>query len=483
MFGVTQKIPIARTFTLPKGRDEYRFGLILNDSKDIPYELIFKPLKSQLFHEAKVSWESAAAQDYKNLPVPKFPADRETWQSLEHLRTRSKERNAFEWIENSFRRNVVLDLEDCFDDERNPCIFVRTAIDGKPAVMQIHKSRFDGAEPEGKWSAFIEPAKFNRREIFLNDSDWRWDKNGDRYCFKEVDGETVAFFENNFLFEETARGYTRVTFEIFTNERTGKSRATNPLVDDASYKFYWAGKVLRGATLYDFRKLSVMYPLHKVYFNGRSIKTPGCPEHFRRFVEELAKTLPRDTYAERNVEEFKKLLRVMCVMAADMGQPLYDLLRVVLEKNSKLLDNDDLGCALGDYDRPEQQQLLMQIHGSMIESIQKISVLNKAAWKSDAFILNVPPLMLMPYLQSAIDFLKSRPKSKARKVLKCLEFILAMFRLRDKDDDTLNRVLSLNNGKIRELYDLLEERRGLRVAAVALGIGNKKEHGLCSKNS
>lgn len=41
--------------------------------------------------------------------------------------------------------------------------------------------------------------------------------------------------------------------------------------------------------------------------------------------------------------------------------------------------------------------------------------------------------------------------------MKCLEFILAMFRLRDKGDDTLNRNLSLNNGKVRELYETLED--------------------------
>lgn len=493
-FGVTQKIPVGETFTLPKDRNEYRFGLILNDSKeisyeavvrnrafplredtecelhltytygkDIPYELTFKPLTSRTFREAKVDWESAAAQDYKNLPAPKFPADTENWQTLQHIRTRKgKERNALDWIKNTFHRSVILNLDDydnCFDDDHNPFIFVRTTIDGAPAIVQILRSKFDDEEPEGTWSAFIGVSKFERHEIFLSASDWRYDRNGDRFCFKEVDGETVAFFENNFLFEEGAGNYSRVTFEIFTNERTGKSRATSPLVDDARYKFYWANKVTRDATPYDLRTLSVFFPLHKIYSNGRSVKTPGCPEDFRAFVEHLAATLPQDAiqaFKANNTELAQKLVRIMCVMAADIGQPLYDILKALLEKNRTLFD-DDLGCALGDYDRPEQQQLLMQIQGSTLETIQKIFVLNKAAWKSDAFILNVPPSILMPYFQAAIDYLKKRTAKKAPAVLKCLEFILAMFRLRDRNDDALNKQLSLNSGKVRELYDTLED--------------------------
>ena len=449
--------------------------------------MTFKPLKSQSFKEAKVAWEHAAEQDYRNLPVPEFPAQKEDWPALQRIKTRKgEERNVFEWIEHTFQRSVILNLDDCdnrFDDDHTPFIFVRTTIDGAPAVVQIHRSKFGDEEPEGIWSAVIGLNKVERHEIFLSNSDWRYDKYGNRFCFKEIDGESVAFFENSFLFEESVDDYSRVTFEIFTNERTGKSRASNPLVDDERYKFYRATKIMRNAMPYDLSKLSVMFPLHKVYSNGRSVKTPGCPEYFRRFVENLAKTLPAETiqaFKANNTELAKKFLRIMCVMAADIGQTLYNMLKAILEKNPKLLDDDDLGCALGDYDRPEQQQLLMQIHGSQLETIQKIGVLNKAAWKSDGFILNVPPAILMPYFQNAVDFLKNRTRNSARNVLKCLEFILAMFRLREKKDDALNKNLSLNNGKMKELYETIEEMidEGYELpdSRIELEIKNKTEY-------
>lgn len=493
-FGITQKIPVEETFTLPKNRHEYRFGLILNDSKeisyeavirhrafplqedtecellltytygkDIPYELIFKPLVSKNFHEAKVEWEIAAAQDYKNLPAPKFPVDTENWQTLQHIRTHSgKETNALDWIKNTFRRSVILNLDDkynCFSDKYNPCIFVRTSIDGAPAIVQILKSQFDGKNPKGIWSVFTEDAKAKRYEIFLSKNDWRLDKQGKKFCRKEINGETVTFYEDDFLFKEKIGNSSHVTFEIFNNERTGKRRVVNSLVDDTNCKFYWAAKIIHGTTPYFLQSSSVFFPLHKIYFNGHSVKTPDCPEEFKIFIERLAASLPQDTIQAlkaNNTELAQKLVRIMCIMAEDIGQPLYKILNEIFEKDLKIFD-EDLGCALGNYNRSEQQQLLMQIQNSAMETIQKISVLNKAAWESDGFILNVPPIILMPYFQSAIDFLKNRTQKESSEVLKCLEFILAMFRLRDKGDDAINKTLSLNNGKVRELYETVED--------------------------
>ena len=491
-FGVTQKIPVEETFTLPKDRNEYRFGLILNDSKeisyeavvrnrafplredtecelhltytygkDIPYELTFKPLTSRTFREAKVDWESAAAQDYKNLPAPKFPADTETWQTLQHIRTRKgKERNALDWIRNTFRRRVIIDFERDEYQIGFKDVAVKSIIDGKPAVVQIPKNCFDG-KPSGIWSVNVIPNKNERKKVTLSAYDWHPTRSGIRICTKTIDYEEVAFFENAFLFTDNVNFYSdmRVSFELRESDRG--TRAANIIVDVADVKFYWTDKwkIAEGNMPYDLSSLSVLFPLHKIYSNGRSVKTPGCPEDFRAFVEHLAATLPQDAiqaFKANNTELAQKLVRIMCVMAADIGQPLYEILKALLEKNRTLFD-DDLGCALGDYDRPEQQQLLMQIQGSTLETIQKIFVLNKAAWKSDGFILNVPPSILRPYFQAAIDYLKKRTAKKAPAVLKCLEFILAMFRLRDRNDDALNKQLSLNSGKVRELYDTLED--------------------------
>ena len=493
LFGMTQKIPVEETFTLSKGRDEYRFGLILNDSKeisfeavvrnrafplpqdvvcelhltytygkDIPYELTFKPRDSKIFSEAKVTWEEARGQDYQNLHVPQFPADAQNWQTLQHLRTSNgKERDALNWIENTFRRSVAIDFDtaEFYVEDHNPYVFVKTEINDEPSIIQIPKIKL-GKDVKGVWSIFISPNKNERREIYLRKNDWRTDRNGDRYCQKKVDGVNVAFFANNFLFTDEIIDTARVTFEIFTHKKTGKSLASNPLIDNEGFKFYWADEIIKGYMPYNLQRLRVMYPLHKVYSNGRSSKSPECPEHFRQCIERLVEDLPQETVTalkNNDTDLFNKLLRIMCVMAADIGQPIYDMLKMILEKNPKLINDTDFGCALGDCDTPQQGELLEQIHNSGMSAILKIRVLNKAAWKSDKFILNAPPVLLLNYLDSAVDYLKKRKRRNAPLVLKCLEFIFAIFRLRGKNDDNLKKELSLNNIKIQELYATLED--------------------------
>lgn len=104
IFGVAQAVPIAEKFTLPKGRHEYRFGLIMGKDnkdisyeavvrhpafplaedtechlrlsytygKDLPYELVFTPSPQKFFHEALVSWETAGERPYEQLQSPFF---------------------------------------------------------------------------------------------------------------------------------------------------------------------------------------------------------------------------------------------------------------------------------------------------------------------------------------------------------------------------------------------------------------------------
>lgn len=494
LFGITQKIPVEETFTLTKNCDEYRFGLILNDSKeisyeavvrnhafplrqdvicelhltytygkDIPYELIFKPLNSQSFNEAKVTWEDARGQDYQNLPVPPFPEDTENWQTLQHLCTHTgNEWDALNWIKETFRHSIIIDFDNAeyHYDDHNPFVFVKTEIDDKPSIIQIHKSEFGEDDLEGVWSLFIVPNTKKRYEIYLNDDDWNLGRNG-YYCLKEIAGKTVAFYKNNFLFDEETDDLTCVTFEIFKSKQPGKYYAGNLLVDDEHFNFYYADEAIKGYMPYDLKKFSIMYPLHKVYANGRSSKTPGCPESFRYFIEQLVQALPQDviTAKNNNIDLFKKLLRIMCVMSADFGQSFYDLLQKFLAEEHKLIDSTDLGCALGDYDTDQQRQLFWQIHGSEMNYIEKICVLNNAAWKSERFILNVPPAILLEYQKNAINYLKKNMRNKVSPlgILNCLEFIFATFRLRGKNDDTLKEKLSLNHDNIQELYDTLED--------------------------
>ena len=241
-FGVTQKISIPRRFTLPKGKAEYRFGLILGDSKDIsyeavinhrafplaedveceldltytygqdiPYKLIFKPVNSSAFREAEVVWSAAKEYPYQNLSVPEFPADTKNWQTLRHIRTRKTEdTDALEWIESTFKPRVVIDFSKSTHVVKNNVvknsgsIYVKTFVDGNPTILLIYykdsEIKIQNKKVEGVYSMSTDLSKTKRYTTTFNAGEWCTIKNGDIVCFdKYIDEENqqVTFFENN----------------------------------------------------------------------------------------------------------------------------------------------------------------------------------------------------------------------------------------------------------------------------------------------
>ena len=500
-FGIAQKIPVAQRFTLPKGQKEYRFGLILGESKnisyeavvrhrafplaenvecvlelsytygrDISYELIFKPVNSSAFREAKVDWEPAAERQYKNLPAPVFPADTETWETLQHIKTRNRtDSDALDWIENVLAKNCIVDFDsvDYSTDDGNWFIFVKTEIDGGAAILRISKKLLGIENSEtsvtGVYSfSFNEDIKnprHQRYETVFSEMDWTPDRD---YCFKYVSESLprVKFYKDKILFNGTPEdtiGH-RVTFETYPGNSV---KGAQLIIEDEVRKYYIASRCERGGHLYNLGNLSVIYPLHKVYVNGRSTRTPGCPEHFRNFIEKLAEDLPQEfvrALKAKDLELCSNLLWIMCVMAADLDRKkFYSLLEIILEKRADMV-YDDWGCTLGNYDTEEQRQLLEQILSSSRLSVPlKIFILNRAAWKSEGFMSNVPARFILWYFESAIDMVNERRLYDPRDVLRALEYILACFRLRERGKAFLNKYFSLNNKKIQSLYETLEE--------------------------
>ena len=154
-FGVPQNIPVAQHFTLPKGKNSYHFGLLLSESqeisyeavikhrafplskdtecilnltytygKDIPYELIFKPVNSQAFLEAKVEWQPVSEQSYDNLPAPTFPKNNFTWKDFQNFKTKKfQNSDLLEWIERSLHRTAYMDFDKI--KEIDPIMYVK----------------------------------------------------------------------------------------------------------------------------------------------------------------------------------------------------------------------------------------------------------------------------------------------------------------------------------------------------------------------
>lgn len=498
LLGKSQSIPIPSTFVLPKNQSDYRFGLIMGNDKDVayeavlrhrafplqedvecnldltytygrdnPYELKFIPIGTDMgteppFRTVTVSWEPASERKFMGLSYPSFPPDNETWETLQHGSTLSKNNvNFLQWIENSLEKRIVLDLDDeetlIFRYDNSKWIYVLTEVDGEKTIVKIFDEDGDLENQEKIYCTLVQD-KTKRERIYFGDADWRWTRNGDAYSYKEVPGiGNVAFYENNILFDEEAEDTenTWVSFEIYVRENDGKRIAKNILVEDENYI------ICKGVNVSKYMvNASVFYPLHKVFANWRSSKSSNCPRHFKAFMKKLSNDLPamfESAYKQEDDDLARRLFRVICITAADMPLDIYKIASDVLESRPWLVD-DDIGCMLGDYDNVEQQKLLIEISSSkQLKKSRIIKILGRAAWKSDGFIQNAPPHIILQYFDEAAKFVCDYSKHQKLNVMKSIEYLLAVFRLRSKGDAEINRRISLLNPKIRKLYQSIEK--------------------------
>ena len=115
---------------------------------------------------------------------------------------------------------------------------------------------------------------------------------------------------------------------------------------------------------------------------------------------------------------------------------------------------DEIGFVLGDCSYGEQIELL-----NMILSISKkrkvLCILSKAIWKHPDLIYGINVDILLNLFDTAIKILLETVVKK-HDILMLLEFILAIFRLRELNNDDINYKLSLNNPLVFDLYRYVE---------------------------
>lgn len=513
-----QRIHISGTFTLPRRQKEYHFGLIMGSDKDIsyeaalrhpsfplkndiecelnltytygrdnPYELIFVPKNRKAqFAKIKAMWEPISEYPYDDLPYPKFPAPSNSWAELENNKFFNKQKqkmmpsNFLEWVENwaskSFEAYEVLQYNNCtrrksYQGQNGKITILKIDIDNYPAVLRIDGDIQDTFTDEaGFFSCQLNSDKHKRYSTYISRDDWFLPTfRGNWMCIKKglnIDGnyKDVAFFPNQFMFEDDFFiGDMQVSFSVFT-KNDGRSSASNIVVEGSKpCKFYqaYANKVIPGIHRYNLRA-NVFYPLHNIYSNGTTSTTPNCPEYFKETVQKLREELLpafHDSWAHRDYESMCLFFRIMCIMAKDIGREAYEQIPNVLTYQPEIVD-EDCGCALGDYNQSYEHMALNAILGAKLSDTTVIGILSKAAWKSDGFIPNMNADILLMYYDRAIAHLEKCEKLSGKlekPVLWCFEYILAIFRLRERKDATINRRLSLNDSVTAKLVDAIED--------------------------
>ena len=532
-FGREQEIPIPRHFVLPQKQSEYRFGLIMGKNerdidyeavvrhrafplkedvecelkltytygKDMPYELTFMPVGDiKPFHMAEVLWEDAKEHPYMDLQSPKFPADEENWQSLQHIKTKRKEDvDALDWIEGTFQGRIVIDFDNddtlSYANKYDNQIIVLANVNGRMAIVRFsdkdNKFKDKNGNLHGTINLSVFPDNHKHYKVHFGSFEamrWRKDVNGQAYCFCYVDEEHphVAFFESALILGSRVEDMQNcdVIFDI-KSRQDGKENASRIIIDKVGYESFFGARISCGNIPYDIENPKVLYPLHKVYFNGRSSKMPDCPAHFRDCIRTVSQEITKyfvEAWKNRDVDLLRKLFRIMCIMHTDIGHDVYDIANVVIKKHPRLI-NDDFGCIFGDYDSEDQQKLLiLLVSNENIEPEKVIAILSKAAWKNEGFMRNAPPHILLSYFDKALVIIndyKSYDKQGKRNVLQCLEYVLAIFRLRNRGDADINKKLSLNNSAMQSLYatveDMIDSKYELPASRVQLEAAQSEE--------
>lgn len=502
-----QYAAVVRNPAFPLARDTVcRLDMTYRYGAEDPYRLVFIPESSDAgFAEAKVSWEPLGEYPYMGLPFPE-PLLPMSWDVLSSFDGRNGLEDLidgdggvvkfFRQVSEGYKTINLDDYHYSMQGMADKRRFVLNMSDlGQPIKVtfsetQMERSRnlavksFDNLHTIS-FQIEMDKKFANKVRYFADLNDgvgygdvWRLDKNGKHYCIRNLtlDGSMVkvAFFEKCFLpGENFSPRISNVSFEVDTSgeSHNGGYRAENIHDEDrGSYQpecAYFAKRIRRGDFppnyLYNSR---ASFLLHTVFGSGNSaIQTDAPPTLTSAFENAKEHWLRMYQRCARN-HVGSAIFELMSLCAADLGEPYYIIANAKLDEfmiNPDLPLSDNMGYALGTCSSDEECALLERF--TLLEKakpLRGVRLLSKAAWGNPDFIINVDRRLLLDYFDIAVDGLKhiceeEKPGSwNRRKITACLEYILAVYRLRSLGDEGLNRYLSRNNLTVQELYRSLE---------------------------
>ena len=472
-----------------------------------PYVLFFRPDKDCLnpkFIEGKVTWEKISEYPMLNLPFPQFAAGK-TWEELmNYSGKRGTEDliygqrgiiNSFESIQVGYSTVDLSEYEirmKTGKNGRNFNIEAQTQ-DGDPINIIFSEKNVESNRlniPSVNFDRLgvvsfdlSEPTSRNKRyDIYLTKyadyygNVWK-DMPRGHACFIELEDEeldpnnsiTVALFENQF--DHPERFNTRITHVSFEIQppHQGKYRAVNIHDEDDDEPYAeqcWATSIRKGDKPGFYTYSSRIYFLMHTIFSGRnSIYNDDCPEDLRQAFQETIEPW-KDVYYRCDDEFVKsRIFGLMSIVGPEMGTTYFDIAHENVDRymsNERFLLNDYIGYGLGDFTLPEEVELFEDIQKLPDDKV--ICILSKAVWGNPDFLWNFPINLTMRYFEKSIDRIgkllnEVNDRRVGKDITLCLEYILAVYRLRERygDNQNLMKILSQNTRKIQLLYEYVEE--------------------------
>jgi hypothetical protein len=470
---------------------ECKLELSYTYGSDDPYELYFIPIKSKEFVRVKVDWEERKEYEYKDLKYPHFP-EKEDWDNPEIQKIISNKGNIFSWLTNwCFLNTKNIDFGE--DNtvilngiDGNLCVPYEyydkriNKIDGKNIILKtiLTETERRVIEENEIVSFFINMKRGKRNKYKLSGIShlWRRDKNGELFIKLNADViekesyKILFIYQDKFLVQDDCYVFLdEIEFDIENHK--GHYRAVNIKDPDRNYPNYDIIGVKKGA---DRINKGMIIPLngyliamlHKLFLDGKSVDDEKCPQDFREYFYTIKEFL-LSVFEKVNNKDY--LFYIMSLTAKDFGENFYQIISKYLKEDRKVrkkLKISNFGYALGDLTDSLEQNLFYEFEDAKLKPKERIEILSKAVWRNKDFVLNMDKDKVVFYFEEAIKLLKEKlstskykgnPKKKGMLLVNCLEYIYAVFRLRNLEDDNILKLISLNNSYLRDLYTIIEK--------------------------
>lgn len=466
---------------------------------DNPYSLQFIPLdrKQAGFSVAKVSWEPLLKYPVNNLPYQEFPSG-ESWELLERFPDRRNPDMTMNLLEQLhleirqlFEKPERIIVEKMRDSEySNVCYLQALFEDGTQRVLSIKKEVFRNAcnlanEPELYYELqkknnttyrtfhIVQRIK-NTKRFTIDLGGLPWNSRGRITKDVCINGSNISvnFDVDNFIFPDNIPKKLQLV-SFYVKEDFKKTFAFAQQILPADIGLY---QILNIYVDYDkafldkfknelkFKETKLLFLMRTIYRNGRSLYNQQRPTKFKNAllqdISELVNIYKKLSLNYLYNDSKRFLLKILCLANRDAGDDFY----ICIYKELKyLLQNQNFvppfySYALGNYETPAEQWLfkyLLELHNNNFIN-NFISILTRAVWYSELFLMNAPSEVLIKLFEESIkEILKDLRIKKIRSEF--LEYVLAVFRLRKKNNAQINEKLSLNNPLLAHLYSDMEK--------------------------
>ena len=225
----------------------------------------------------------------------------------------------------------------------------------------------------------------------------------------------------------------------------------------------------------------ILMCLHNIYFNGRYIGDSECPSDIQNRLKSSLNTIYElFCNVESDSEDISWLFSMLCIAGRDVDESFipYVIDYIWTYANNPRNFRREVGFMLGDFSLPYQQRIAQELNTSLPNDVIPL-VLSKAAWRNERFIFNFPLQSTKFYFEQAVQDLIKDNRYPTQDLQLRLEFIMAVFRLRQLENEKINEYLSMNNPLMRKLYRKVEEliKRGFnRQSRIKLEVRQNVEY-------